>query len=88
MSTTGYIVLSSIAGIAICLWAMTIWGGWAEKCYEREKDSYWAWCWLRITGVSLTKSNCVRFIKAVSLLGIVLVSVGMFAATLMVLLQK
>lgn len=87
MSTTEYILLASLSGVAIYLWSISVWGGWAEKLYERKKDSYWSWYWLRLAGVGLTKNNRIRFVKVVSLLGIVLVTVSVFTAT-QVFLQK
>lgn len=52
--------------------------GWlAEKVYERRKDSPLSWYWLRLMGVATSRENCVRSIKIVSALGIVLVSFGL-----------
>jgi hypothetical protein len=66
------------------LFSMAIWGGWAERAYEREKERYWPWYWLNLFRVPLTRENCVRFVKGSSLLGLVLITLG----TLVVLLTR
>ena len=80
MSTSEFIVISGLSGAAILLWAMVVWGGWAERVYERHKGSRWPWFWLRIAGAEPSRKSCVRFLKAVSFLGMVLVSIGVLAA--------
>lgn len=81
MSTTEYILIVALSGIAILLWSMTVWGGWAESFYERYRESRWPWFWLRVAGVETSRANCVRFARAVSLAGIVLVAIGALAVT-------
>ena len=71
------IVLILIFWIAVVgLWAMSVWGGWAERHYEKVGGDSISWFWLRRLGVATTKRNCVRFTKGYSLLGIVLLTVG------------
>ncbi len=81
MGTSEYIVMSALSAAAILLWAMSVWGGWADRYCERYKESHWSWSWLRLAGVDLSRKNRVRFVRTLSFLGIVLVSIGVFAAT-------
>jgi hypothetical protein len=68
--------------VLTALWAMTVWGGWAERVYESSKDTRWTWFWLRTFKVPTTKENCLRFDKCVSLLGIALGTLGIIARVL------
>lgn len=54
---------------------MSVWGGWAERTYERSSDGSPQWFWLRLFGIPRTRSNCVRFLKGVSLFGMGLTTV-------------
>jgi len=71
---TGEIIGTTFLGlfslVAIIAWAMNIWGGWAEKTYERTKDSTTAWYWLRRFRIPTTRDNCIRFMKITSAGGI------------------
>jgi hypothetical protein len=58
------------------LWSMSVWGGWAERHYERAGESSLSWFWLRRCGVATTKENCLRFLKGVSLAGMILLTLG------------
>ena len=60
--------------IFAALFSMAIWGGWTERAFEKEKDSYWPWYWLRLFGVPLTRENCIRFVKVISIFGLALVT--------------
>jgi hypothetical protein len=62
--------------IVSVLFSMSIWGGWAEKMYERNKESYWAWYWLRFFKIPLTRENCIRFTKRVSAFGFIALTLG------------
>lgn len=77
-----YLALVALAALAIGAWAMNIWGGWAEKAYERQKDANLSWYWLRLLGITTSRENCVRFIKVVSAMGIALLLVGLVAGLL------
>ena len=57
------------------VWSMSVWGGWAERTYERSGDRSAKWFWLRLLGIPRTQSNCVRFVKSVSLFSMGLVTV-------------
>ena len=81
MDTT-QIILLVLALAAICAWAMNIWGGWAERVYEKQKDSAFSWYWLRLMGITISRENCVRFVKIVSTLGVALLSIGLVAGFL------
>jgi hypothetical protein len=81
MGTT-QVILLVLALATIGAWAMNVWGGWAEKVYEKQKDSALSWYWLRLMGITTSRKNCVRFIKIVSTLGIVLLSIGLVAGFL------
>lgn len=70
--------------VASGLWSMSIWGGWAEKVYEKKKGDYWIWYWLRIFHIELTKRSCIAFIKGISMMGIIIITLG----TLVVLLRN
>ncbi len=63
----------------VFVWAMNIWGGWAEAVYEKNKDSNFMWFWLLVFGVAKTRKNCVKFLKGLS-------CVGMFYFTLAIML--
>jgi len=65
------------------LWTMIIWGGWAERHYDRVGGSSASWFWLRRFGVATTKENCVRFSKRVSLVGMALVTLGLASILLL-----
>ena len=78
MSATA-IALVALTGVAIAIWALTLWGVWAEKVYERERYSSAPWYWLRVMGITTSRENCVRFLKIVSALGLVLVLLGVVA---------
>jgi hypothetical protein len=56
------------------LWAMSVWGGWAEKTYEKLGERSFSWYWLRVAGIPCTRENCVRFLKGTSLSGMALVT--------------
>jgi hypothetical protein len=71
-----------LALAAIGIWALNILGGWAERVYEKQKDSGFAWYWLRLMGITISRQNCVRFLKIVSTLGIALLSIGLVAGFL------
>ena len=64
------------------LWSMNVWGGWAEKHYERAGRASLSWYWLRLFGVPASRDNCVRFSKASSLVGMTLVTIGVVALLL------
>jgi hypothetical protein len=59
----------------VSFWSMSVWGGWAERTYERSGDRSPKWFWLRLFGIPRTRRNCVRFLKGVSLFGMGLVTV-------------
>ena len=63
------------------LWSMSVWGGWAERTYERVGDRSPMWFWLNALGVPRTRDNCVAFIKQLSILGMAL-STAMLLVTL------
>ena len=67
--------------VGIIVWAMNIWGGWAELFYKKYKDSKVTWFWLRVTGIEPTEFNCIRFVKVISYIGIFLVSAGLIFAS-------
>ncbi len=73
--TNNLVLIVFDAGV-IALWAMVIWGGWAEKAYVKTKNSEFTWYWLTMFGVEKSQDNCVRFIKSVSAFGIVLLAVA------------
>ena len=70
-------------GALMGLWGMTIWGGWAERHYERVGNQSWSWFWLRKRGVAPTKEQCVRFSKAVSLFGMIAITLALAIALLL-----
>jgi len=68
--------------VASGLWSMNIWGGWAERFYEKQKNNYWTWYWLRLFKIELTERNCILFIKGISLAGIILSTMGLLVILL------
>lgn len=77
MTHSEQIVIFGVAAAAIFIWAMNIWGGWAEMFYEKYKNSSMTWYWLRVMGIRTSPKNCIRFTKIISATGFVLVSVGL-----------
>ena len=71
MSTAKVILLIFYAG-CIFAWSMSLWGCWAERVYEKNRESKFAWFWLSMFGAEKTRENCIRFLKGVSWAGIVL----------------
>ena len=65
--------LGLVSLVAIFAWAMNIWGGWAEKTYERAKNSTVAWYWLRKFNIETTPENCIRFLKITSAGGLAII---------------
>lgn len=63
-------------GAVVALWAMAVWGGWAERHYEKVGNDSRSWFWLRRLTVATTKENCIRLSKAVSLVGMALLTLG------------
>jgi hypothetical protein len=61
------------------VWGMVIWGGWAEATYKRMKSDHRAWYWLDVFKIERSPENCIRLLKGVSLLGVVLVLAGLAA---------
>jgi hypothetical protein len=53
---------------------MSVWGGWAERTYEKGRERAYMWFWLRILGIPQTKENCIRFVKGTSLAGMVVLT--------------
>lgn len=73
MKTDKVFLLFFWAG-GIGLWSMSVWGGWAEKTYWKIKDSDAAWYWLRVLRIPRTQDNCIRFLKGVSILGMIIIT--------------
>ena len=71
---TEKIVLILFWGIVTILWLMNIWGGWAEGTYDKIGNNSSTWYWLKIFNISINRANCVRFIKVVSWVGIIIIS--------------
>jgi len=82
MTHSEQIVIFGLAAVAVFIWAMNIWGGWAEMFYEKYKNSSAAWYLLRVMGIRKSPENCIRFTKIISASGIVLVSVGLLISYL------
>jgi hypothetical protein len=74
---TDKIALLAVWAVAMGIWSMNVWGGWAEQFYERQQHRSTPWYWLRTFGVPTSRENCIRFIKGVSLAGMVLSTLGM-----------
>jgi len=66
----GLCLLGLFSVAATILWAMNIWGGWAEKMYERTKCSKSSYFWLNTFSIPSTHENCVLFLKIISSIGI------------------
>jgi len=70
------VILISFWLIVSVLFLMSIWGGWAEKMYERNKVRYWPWYWLRFFDIPITRENCIRFTKRVAVFGFIMLTLG------------
>lgn len=68
------ILLLAFYLICVFVWSMNIWGGWAEKTYDKYKDKKYYWFWLRLFKIEETNENCIKFLKFTSILGIILMS--------------
>ena len=73
MSRTHLIVLLFWA-VTTVLWAMSVWGPWAARLYDRVGPDSIGWYWLRVFDVPRTRENCIRFVRVLSLVGIVMVT--------------
>jgi hypothetical protein len=73
---TEKIIIITFWLVASGLWAMNIWGGWAERFYQKKKNDNNIWYWLRFFHIELTERNCILFIKGTSIAGLVLISIG------------
>ena len=71
--------------IVSVLFSMSIWGGWAEALYQKNRNAYWPWYWLHFFHVELNEKNCILFIKGTSVAGLILVSIGSLAVILFML---
>jgi len=60
--------------ICVGCFSMSIWGRWADKLYEKTKDNKWTWFWLHEFNVPTTRENCIRFVKGVSIFGLILMT--------------
>jgi hypothetical protein len=80
MSTIRIIALLFWAATTV-LWAGSVWGSWARRLYEQQGPESVAWYWLRVVDIPRTRENCIRFVRIVSLAGMVLVTL-MVAAIL------
>lgn len=70
--------------ICIFLWSKVIWGNWAERVYEKNKDNQLTWYWLRLFKVAQTKENCIKFLKIISWAGIIIITLF----TILIFLRK
>jgi hypothetical protein len=61
--------------IAVFLWGMNIWGNWAERTYDKWKDSGFFWVWFDRLHIARTRENFIRYAKLISWIGIILLSV-------------
>jgi hypothetical protein len=64
------------------LWVTNIWGGWAEKLYQKKKNEGYIWYWLRFFHIERTERNCILFIKSASMAGLILLTIGTLIALL------
>ena len=62
--------------ICVAVLLMNIWGGWAEQFYENNKASKYSWYWLDKFRVEKTKDNCVKFLKIISWVGIIVITLS------------
>jgi hypothetical protein len=62
--------------IASAIFSMNIWGGWAEQIYEKKKNDYFIWYWIRFFKKPTNRENCLAFIKGVCSIGLVFSAVG------------
>jgi len=83
MSTT-HIALLGFWAIAMILWSRSAGGPWAARVYDKVGPESGTWYWLRILGLPRTRENCIRFLKVVSLAGMILVTLGVVASFLLV----
>jgi hypothetical protein len=72
---TDKIVVILVWLFCVAAWAMNIWGGWAESVVAKASSKKYIWYWMRILRLEQTKENQIRFIKMVSIFGIIVVSV-------------
>jgi hypothetical protein len=75
MTSSDYIILSFAAAIDAA-WVVSLWRRWPERVYERMRDSRSAWFWLDVFGIHRSERNCVQFIRAVCIAGMILVTLG------------
>jgi len=82
--STAHIALLGFWAIAMILWSRSVWGPWAARMYDKFGPESVTWYWLRILDVPRTRENCIRFLKVVSLAGMILFTLGMVASFVLV----
>jgi len=82
--STAHIALLGFWAFAMILWSRSVWGPWAERVYDRVGPESITWYWLRIFGLPRTRDNCIRFLKVVSLAGMILLTLGVAASFFLV----
>jgi hypothetical protein len=78
-----------IVGYIICLflWSIAMLEGWAERVYEQRKNKKFTWYWLRLFNIAETRENCIRFVKIISWIGMLL-SIPWFILVFFLISQK
>ena len=59
---------------AMALWSMSAWGPWTARVYEKAGPNSYIWYWLKVYRIPTSPENCQRFLKGVSIAGMVLLS--------------
>ena len=74
------IPLVIFALVVFTLWILSRVFRWDELTYEQFKDSSIMWFWLDFFGIAKTRQNCLRFMRALWIVTLIVVSVGTIAA--------
>jgi hypothetical protein len=62
----------TITLLFVLAWASGLWMDWPERLYQKTKDIPLLWSWMPSLKISETEQNCVRSIRGLCILGMIL----------------
>jgi len=60
-------------------WASGFWMDWPERLYQQTKEIPWLWSWMDQLKIPKTEENCVRMIRYLCVLQIVVCTISLIA---------
>jgi len=76
------LIIAAVGAAFVIAWGIALWSHWPERAYEKKKDSAMTWYWLSVLKIPRTRENCVLFVRACCVAGMVLVAVVTWFAVL------